>query len=170
MSLGPRKIRHLILHHHHHHHHHQMLHRRNRARIASHHLRCCCVWAATRRGFAAWLASKRPGACSLRGFCRVFIVLCLLSSTLSPTLLCIRTRHKKPCKAARQARALTEGADDVASPAIAAPLEAESGAPTVSPPQTETCDQCTQAVPELLVCLGCHRARYCCVACQKGAW
>ena len=32
------------------------------------------------------------------------------------------------------------------------------------------CDHCGQAVPEMLVCLGCHQAHYCTSACQHGAW
>ena len=34
------------------------------------------------------------------------------------------------------------------------------------------CDHCAAATPaaELLLCLGCHHARYCSTACQRGAW
>ena len=39
-----------------------------------------------------------------------------------------------------------------------------------APPSRIACDQCGASGLEMLVCLGCHQAGYCCMACQRAAW
>ena len=76
----------------------------------------------------------------MRGAC-VFV---FLQTDLRHTY---RAAHRRPCKATLKAREQTEGL-----------------------PPIENCDQCRTSVSEIMLCLGCHQARYCSAACQRDAW
>ena len=84
-----------------------------------------------------------------------------------------RAGHKKACKAARKERA-PQGDQDVMliAPSAAASLRGAALDSQDSPaaPHSHVCDQWGTTAPDLLVCLGCHKACYCCKACQKAAW
>ena len=94
-----------------------------------------------------------------------------------------RPGHKKECKQARRvltAAAIAAAGDGEAAqtgppaPSLSAVNSSfasnvkESNGRTYSAP----CDHCAAGTPEveLLLCTGCHHARYCSTACQRGAW
>ena len=84
-----------------------------------------------------------------------------------------REGHKKACKAARKER-VRQG-DVVVAPPSTAATESTPGtaldsrdSPAALP--LHVCDQCGTTAPDMLMCLGCHTACYCCAACQRAAW
>ena len=102
----------------------------------------------------------------VEGVCRTAFGACpvtrwYISLTLPPQF---RAAHKKACKATRKARQGVEGLVVLHGTEI----ELETEAPP--PVRVEACDHCSKEGLELLVCLGCHQARYCSAACQKDAW
>jgi hypothetical protein len=72
-----------------------------------------------------------------------------------------RAGHRKACKAAQKARAAAE-ADPQNDDALTV---GETG---LSP--AGACGYCGREAPGLLVCAGCHEARYCSAEHQRQAW
>ena len=83
----------------------------------------------------------------------------------APPLCFYRTGHKATCKTVRKAREQAER--DVGLSKAANEFNTASHPPT-SP--AEICDQCATVAAALLVCTGCHQARYCSTECQHASW
>ena len=92
---------------------------------------------------------------------------------LSP-LLNGRPGHKQACKQARKERAAAAESTAAVTSAgkdVGATAKRTSSAPSGinADAAVDLCAHCTAALG-LLVCLGCHQAGYCSLACQQGAW
>ena len=85
-----------------------------------------------------------------------------------------RPDHKKVCKKAqKEFSAAAEADQHAALRSEAAIVEAARGDVSTQrpPPHGPTgCGHCGHASPDLLVCAGCHVARYCSAAHQRAAW
>jgi hypothetical protein len=124
--------------------------------LGCHHVRYCSV--ACQRG--AWLVWCFVG---IGGGC-FFAKLVKYGSCTTSFPLCTnhkRAGHKKACKEAQKERAGAE-TDLQHREKKAATLEADC--------KMGGCGHCGHESLDLLVCLGCHTARYCSAAHQRKAW